>query len=163
MDLLSTQYRNLYQPNHISPVSATSDLIKYKIFSFNITGNYGGSSRAGHRLFVVVAVKLASHRVVSWKVLIELIAYKLQLVDEHITILCIFILSWIKFCLNQRYWRGQRSRKVGKWGKLYNYNTDLLSLSPERCSCFCFRCLFCICCCCRGSHQSKCKSFLMFY
>ena len=26
---------------------------------------------------------------------------KLQLVDEHITILCIFILSWIKFCLNQ--------------------------------------------------------------
>ena len=28
-------------------------------------------------------------------------AYKLQLVDEHITILCIFILSWIKFCLNQ--------------------------------------------------------------
>ena len=34
--------------------------------------------------------------------LYELIAYKLQLVDEHITILCIFILSWIKFCLNQK-------------------------------------------------------------
>ena len=65
MDLLSTQYRNLCQPNHISPVSATSGLTKYKIFSFNITGNYGGPSRAGHRLFVVVVVKLVSHRVVS--------------------------------------------------------------------------------------------------
>ena len=34
--------------------------------------------------------------------LYELIAYKLQLVDEHITIHCIFILSWLNFCLNQR-------------------------------------------------------------
>ena len=52
--------------------------------------------------FIVSEVKLFV-RYTLWVFfqLYELIAYKLQLVDEHITILCIFILSQINFCLNQ--------------------------------------------------------------
>ena len=46
------------------------------------------------------------------------IAYKLQLVDEHIMILCIFILSWIKFCLNQNTSKSANHLQAKSWTRL---------------------------------------------